>query len=451
MQVTLEGLVETLTRQDPRSRTFRECARALAGHALSPDIEAAARATRAMFSQLVEPWGDDFAVASCERYVTLMAEVLCADRSPLAGPLARLGYDCPRSLLERYEAVAGPRDQSGTDPLSVRKVVVLSRVTLGADVAITRRILHAARAAFPRAEVEFAGPPKNADLLVRGLPFAHREIRYGRHAVLAGRLESWWDVRRAISESASGVDPGQCLVVDPDTRLTQLGLLPVVEGMHYRFFPSRTAGGNGRQSLGQLAELWSARLWGLPTGRADALPRPRPVRRARRGRPLAAISLGTGGRESKRLGGRFEDSLLELLRQRGFRVALDYGFGPREERLVDARVAAFGGAVASLKGCHGDRGERADLSTWRGSLSGFGDWIAAADLYVGYDSAAAHIAAAYGTPVVQVFAGAPSARFRSRWTPCAPTGVRVIPADGSEAPEAIVGRVDVAIKSVLKA
>ena len=64
--------------------------------------------------------------------------------------------------------------------------------------------------------------------------------------------------------------------------------------------------------------------------------------------PVAAVSFGVGGREAKRLGGRFEDDLLELLRQEGYRIILDYGAGDDEERLTDERVGAFTGSVATL-------------------------------------------------------------------------------------------------------
>jgi len=54
--------------------------------------------------------------------------------------------------------------------------------------------------------------------------------------------------------------------------------------------------------------------------------------------------------------------------------------------------------------------ERAGVEAtfWDGSFAGFASIIAASRLYVGYDSAGQHIAAAAGVPLVSVFAGFPA-------------------------------------------
>ena len=54
----------------------------------------------------------------------------------------------------------------------------------------------------------------------------------------------------------------------------------------------------------------------------------------------------------------------------------------------------------------------ANVITWEGSLSGLAGLIGVADLYVGYDSAGGHLAAALGVPAISLFAGAASARMR---------------------------------------
>ena len=43
--------------------------------------------------------------------------------------------------------------------------------------------------------------------------------------------------------------------------------------------------------------------------------------------------------------------------------------------------------------------------------------IANSDLYVGYDSAGQHAAAALGIPLISIFAGAVNDRFFERWRP----------------------------------
>ena len=220
----------------------------------------------------------------------------------MAKGLETLGYENAQALRDRYVAVSRLARADEYLPKSFTKIVVLSRVTLGADLAITSHILHAAREAFPQAEIEFAGPAKNADLILRGLPFRHLDIGYDRHALLGDRLRSWLGLRSRIAATTRGRSDGESLVIDPDSRLTQLGLLPVTADRHYLFFESRTWGGNGKQALGTLAADWGRRQWGEIDRNCPAQPPPHNRVRKPAGGPLAAVSFGTGGRDSKRLG-----------------------------------------------------------------------------------------------------------------------------------------------------
>jgi ADP-heptose:LPS heptosyltransferase len=59
--------------------------------------------------------------------------------------------------------------------------------------------------------------------------------------------------------------------------------------------------------------------------------------------------------------------------------------------------------------------------------------ITQCDLYAGYDSAGQHAAAASGVPLVSIFAGAPSERFRTRWAPSGPGRIHIIDATAHDA------------------
>jgi ADP-heptose:LPS heptosyltransferase len=112
-----------------------------------------------------------------------------------------------------------------------------------------------------------------------------------------------------------------------------------------------------------------------------------------------------GGNETKRASPEFETAVvLELLR-RGWRVILDKGAGEAEGSAAEATAAA-----ARNEGL-------TEIEVYQGPLSGFAGVIAASDLFVGYDSAAGHIAAAFGVPGIDVFRGAVSERMRQRWSP----------------------------------
>jgi ADP-heptose:LPS heptosyltransferase len=131
--------------------------------------------------------------------------------------------------------------------------------------------------------------------------------------------------------------------------------------------------------------------------------------------PRIAVSLGVGDNESKRIGGNFEARLLSLLGARYATIWVDRGVGGSEARRVTAAVEASGVA---------DR-----VRFWEGNFAGFASIVSQCDLYVGYDSAGQHAAAAARVPLISIFAGAPCPRFRDRWAAAGPGSTVSIAAD----------------------
>jgi ADP-heptose:LPS heptosyltransferase len=265
------------------------------------------------------------------------------------------------------------------------RVVVLSRVTLGADVAVTSVLMNAAKRRYPEAAIVFAGPRKNYELFAGDPRIAHAPIEY-RRGSLHERLAAWDEVKAAAA--------GDCVVIDADSRLTQLGLLPVGDAARYHLFDSRSYGAESDASLPDLAARWSAETFGI----ADARPWVAPV-----GgdidlpRNYIAISLGVGENPAKRIADPFERDLLAMLGARG-PLVIDKGAGGEEAARVER--AACGSATF-----------------WEGSFAGFARIIAGSSLYVGYDSAGQHVAAACGVPLISVFAGWAAPRMLDRWRP----------------------------------
>src|SRR5262249_38980823 len=104
----------------------------------------------ALFGTVVEGLADRFEPAMCQTYARLFAEAL-ATVDPTLDAV---------SLLARYERTRRPRPISGKP----HRVIVLSRITLGADVAVTSVLLAAAKRRFPHAEIVFCGPRKNYEM-----------------------------------------------------------------------------------------------------------------------------------------------------------------------------------------------------------------------------------------------------------------------------------------------
>ena len=430
----MSSLVDGVLNEEPGSPSFVLCARELGDLALSKDQHLAQEATKAIFGEIVEPWSDSFEPELVDSYVAFMSEVVYAPRSPIAKKLVALGLPGPQDLRERYQRIRKGVSFGYTASGRVKRVMVLSRVTLGADIAVTSVCLLSARIAFRSAKVEVMGPRKNAYLLSRGKRTKRRILTYGRGDVLADRLKAWLRLRAAIRRTTVGLEPGEWAVLDPDSRLTQLGLLPVTDDRYYDFFESRSAFADRPMSMREIA----GHRYPFDIPENIGLPRIPPLRTGDRSKGsylrryckqcIAAVSFGVGGREAKRLGGEFEDALLELLRKLGFCILLDYGGSDEEARVVEERIKAFRGSHAHLKFGTQAGSTSADLFTVRGSLSAFGGWMTAANVFVGYDSASAHLAAAYRVPVIEVFAGAPNKRFMQRWTPCVEPAL-VIPGD----------------------
>jgi len=355
---------------------------------------------RALFGVLVEGLADRFEPALCDIYAQLFSQ-LVASVTP--------GVD-PAELVARYRRVRRVRPIAA-DP---RQVFVLSRITLGADVAVTSVMLDAAKQRFPHAEIYFVGPNKNFELFRADPRVRHVSLAYPRGS-LHERLAVWDDLKRLFALDSS-------IVIDPDSRLTQLGLLPVCPDERYYFFESRAYRSETNCSLSQLSAAWAAETFGVPDARPWMNTGPQqPV-------PQIAVSLGVGENPAKRLPDPFEAQLLALLAGTGLRICIDKGAGGEEAERVVRAV------------------ERSSVAPqfWDGSFAGFASVIVGSSLYVGYDSAGQHVAAACGTPLISVFTGFPVPRMFERWKPVGDR-VRVIRLDQPAATRQALARVQSAL------
>ena len=349
-------------------------------------------ASRALLGIVVEGLSDLFEPRLCVVYADLFSRAIARHIPELQS----------EHLFRRYQRIVKPRVLD-RDPALVHSVFVLSRVTLGADVAVTSIVLDAAKRRFPDAVVYFVGPAKGWELFAGDGRLRHVPVSYGRGGTLGERLSAFPELRLALSQPES-------IVIDPDSRLTQLGLLPVCAEQDYYFFESRGYGGDSQDPLPVLTKRWLQATFGVE-GAAYIRPLAEQFEA-----PDVTVSFGVGENQSKRVGGRFEEDLLRKLVQRGGRVLIDKGAGGEEAERVERAIAAAGGPV----------------ETWEGSFAGFASRIAASKLYVGYDSAGGHAAAACGVPMISVFRGEACERMFERWRPTGTGPIRVVRGDIGE-------------------
>lgn len=366
---------------------------ALASAALSDDPRQARQAARALFAGLIEPLADVFDPQLAARYAAIFSTFIARAFPALPAP----------GLLARYSEVSAVR------PVRVepKRVVVLSRVTLGADVSITSLFLDAAKRRFPAAAIVLAGTSKAWELFEHDPRLTMFAVEYGRSASLAERLSTFEPLRRLCDQ------PGTILL-DPDSRLSQLGLLPLCPAENHFLFQSRAYGGDSLDPLPVLAARWIQQTLGIDDPEPYLHPR---FNYDFGSSPVVTASFGVGENHAKRLDDLFEHEIAAHLASLPAQVFIDAGVpGSEEEARVRAAVEAAG-----------EPGKRIGIHT--GSFASFAAMIAASRLYFGYDSAGQHVAAAMGVPVVSVFKGFANERMLARWSPHGPAPVTVLRPD----------------------
>lgn len=433
----------------------RPAIRRLAERALGQG-EAHDEAARALFGRIVEPLADAFDRRAAHAYVDLFAEVLAVVRRDPAGAeldreLAALGL-APESIAPRGHrllADAAPPPIEGA-----RLAIVLPKWTLGAEVAMSTPIIAALLESDPDRRLVFVAAAAARGFVAGNPRVTFREIAYPRRGGLLARLGCWLRLCEIVRQESAGLPPRDWVVVDPDSRLTQTGLMPVAPDDQVRYFPSRTIEVEGLERLSELAAHWAQALTRLPEP-----PRPRlwlrdaacewaaavRARLAPHGRRWVVVNLGVGGNPLKGLGPAFDERLVRGLIARGLGVLLTRGVADDEVANVaalSARLAAGGidardlptdGPLSALDA------PGAQLVTWQEETSRWAALIASADLHVGYDSAGQHVAAAVGTPGLTVFVPTGGERFVKRWSPGGRGATRIVqPAPGRD-PEALAG------------
>ncbi len=413
-----------------------------------------------IFCGIIEPLCDDFSRAGVEIGNEVLSRIIAFIRqTPQGRELDRLltkrGFHCPADIIKRYRSISRPRILSRERKRAVRKVIVLSRVTAGADIAITSVIVHRLRRSLPLAEIVLIGPRHLPSLFpelnnCRAIPFVYKNG--GR---LFEKMTSWPPLLKIVEMETRNDPEDAALLFDPDSRLTQLGLLPLLDDRSTCYFPSRSwqPGPGESGCLSSLTSQWLNRL----LDEKEEIPPYLVLHneghgyntfcqglKARGCRFIMVMNLGVGNNPCKKIARQFENQLvMKLIREPGTILILDRGHGSKESRQTDAILALArknGIKTGSLTAedipaatpsfTHG-------ILSFDGSIDALGKMICAADCFVGYDSCGQHLAAATGTPAVIIFAGAPSSRFIERWAPAVDSNITIEIQPAQTSPDAL--------------
>ncbi len=394
----------------------------------------------ALFGGLVEPLNDGFTPAGRAAYARFFGRIVwrVVTRTPsLLAALAGAGIVSEAALLTRHAQV---RSVERRAPASARRIVVLSRVTIGADILLASVVLQRLHQRYPQAELVLLGDGKLQGLFA-GLPNVRvRPISYARRGPLRERLASWMTVVAAVAQERAD------LVVAPDSRLDQLGLLPVCDTAQYLLWENLQPEGAAPASLALLLDQWLTRTLGLPAAPTTA-PRValdvaatavhQRLRATFGAAPIAAVKLDHGGNPAKALSKEAEMAILRHLRKLGWRVLLDRGFGTDELANSDALLAELGWQAQDIDDSGKGLGlavndlaagalADADLIRFHGSIAGWAAALAGCGHALSYDSVGHHLAGALGIPVTVAFTGHVDPAFPIAWQPRGRAAVRVV-------------------------
>jgi ADP-heptose:LPS heptosyltransferase len=412
----------------------------------SADAELNNTASSALFGIVVEELCDDYEEMPVETYSRVMSDVVSYCRKLPEGAsldrrLSDFGIGSFDELYRRANLVHSRKYvyDAGKTPA---KIILLSRVTIGADVAILSVMIQQLMKIFPDAEIAIVGDAKLEGIFGGHPSIGIRRLSYARSGGLFERFSSWHAALDIVAEETPTQAEGDTLLIDPDSRVSQLGVLPFTHGDNYLFFNSRRADASSKNlCMAELANRWMNDVFGASGFCYPTIWPPTAVRlraraiveapRAAGCNRIVAVNFGVGTNPRKRLSGDFEAKLLAaILESPGTVVLLDRGFGAEELRrtaeLLDA-VRAGGLEAASIRFrdgepprlLHGVVGVDCTIGEVAALIGG-------CDEFVGYDSACQHIAAAASVPTLTIFAGSNNMHFIRRWSACGQTPCRIV-------------------------
>lgn len=403
--------------------------------AMGSDIGLAKEATASLYNKIILPLCDDFSshgMAVANRVLITMSQAFC--RSEKGKEARQILQDFQLSsqehFLDRHRELSKPRALSLSQRKAVKKAFILSRISVGADIAITSLIIARTKKALVNAEIFLVGPD-HLQTLFHDDDLHYLVLPYNREGSFVDKMEMWPRLFNLISEASKDLAPDEILLLDPDTRLTQLGLLPLTYPSSTHYLCTREDRSK-KQSLRKITHNWLNHVFPdtPPSSAYFKIKSPKLAHCQKfttNFKPSTfkvLINFGVANDHNKRLPDPFEEELLaSLLEQRDTLIILDSGKGKEEETLAKrlmAKMAKRGYNTieiiekdlteANIPFQHG-------LIRFTGRIDLMAGLIINSDLFIGYDSCGQHVATATETPSIICFTGAPNKRFLQRWQP----------------------------------
>jgi ADP-heptose:LPS heptosyltransferase len=403
-------------------------------------------AASALFEIIVEKLCDDYEDMPVEIYNRLMSQVITYCRKIPAGEkldkrLTEFRISSCESLYHRANFIHS-REYGWDIDKPPDKIILLSRVTIGADVAILSVMIQRLARLFPKTEIVIVGSNKLTGVFGGNPGIRIRQLNYARRGGLLERFASWHETLDIFDEEMPPERQENILLIDPDSRITQLGVLPLTHRENYLFFNSRRFPSSAKNAcMAELTNHWMDAVFGISDFCFPKVWIPSSIAKQARNitsrliaagcKRLITVNFGAGENPRKRLSTDFEKKLLlELLKSPQTVVLLDRGFGAEElsrsgSMVAELREQGYETANVSFSDSetlgisHGILGVECTI----GEIAAL---IAECDEFIGYDSACQHIAAAAQTPTLTIFAGSNNMKFIRRWSACGNTRCKIV-------------------------
>ncbi len=414
-------------------------------------------AARELFTVIIESLCDEFEELQTATYNRVMTQVISFCRKLPAGAKLNDRLDdfelySDGDLLKRIKNIRST-DTACMAAQHVENILLLSRVTIGADVAITSVIIQRLSQLFPDARIVLIGSDKLKSIFGANPRLQIKTVNYSSQGGVLERLASWQQVLKIVQDELASANGDRTILIDPDSRLSQLGILPLISLDRYYFFDSRSETAlDHHMPMAQLTNAWldrvtaatdfyNPKVW-LPPEIDQKATRWCASLKSKGARRIIAINFGVGDNPRKTLGEEFEICLLKaLLRQPGSVILLDQGFGEDELHHTASLINAIGQTGSPVHKTTFDQCQNVEIEQGliglKTEIGEFAAIISQSDKYIGYDSAGQHIAAAVETPCLTIFAGSNNMRFIRRWSACGPQRCRIVHVDTLTDPDSI--------------
>ncbi len=421
---------------------------------------------RELFGSVVEELNNTFTLKNRLTYYKVFAQVIeycrhLPEGEALNEALNRFGLADEAALLARTMRIRKPKPIDALQRSKVNKVFILSRITIGADIAITSMAFEKMMRLFPDAEIIFLGPSQSRPLFSGNPRISYKSVNYERKGNLIGRFNTWLNLLEVIEEQ--GHDNDSYIIIDADTRLSQVGLLPFTAGDRGYFFYEADI--DKDKLLAEHFSDWLNKTF-VEEGESALYPSLYPEDKdlslakelfrkfSLEDKYVIGVHLGTGGVSSKAVSIPFETELIHSLIREGATVMLYKGVNAKEEERTDRIIGALKKEDISISEIREDEIEGLDSSAAQIIVfSRTGIALSAAILgkcqqVVSYSSSSKHIAGAMKVPVTVIYVR--EASFVDRWVPYTTSSVDVVRITPEEKPDesGVLSRVMASVKSL---